>query len=62
MKASQCQLDHKAGSSASTGSDSEHWYKSKGVVRASMKARQMLTWLFGKEDRKFKNCENLHVL
>lgn len=41
---------------------SGHWYKSRGVVRASMKARQMLTWLFGKEDSKFKNCENLHVL
>ncbi|XP_046968921.1 GTP-binding protein REM 1 [Vanessa atalanta] len=39
-----------------------HWYKSRGVVRASMKARQMLTWIFGKEDSKFKNCENLHVL
>lgn len=38
------------------------WYKSRGVVRASMKARQMLTWLFGKEDSKFKNCENLHIL
>ncbi|XP_049860907.1 GTP-binding protein GEM [Schistocerca gregaria] len=41
---------------------STHWYKSRGVVRASMKARQMFTWLFGKEDSKFKNCENLHVL
>ncbi|KZC11430.1 hypothetical protein WN55_02810 [Dufourea novaeangliae] len=41
---------------------SGHWYKSRGVVRVSMKARQMLTWLFGKEDSKFKNCENLHVL
>jgi small GTP-binding protein len=41
---------------------SAHWYKSRGVVRASMKARQMFTWLFGKEDSKFKNCENLHVL
>ncbi|XP_023940940.1 GTP-binding protein REM 1 [Bicyclus anynana] len=39
-----------------------HWYKSRGVVRASMKARQMLTWIFGKEDTKFKNCENLNVL
>ncbi|XP_037294789.1 GTP-binding protein REM 1 [Manduca sexta] len=39
-----------------------HWYKSRGVVRASMKARQMFTWIFGKEDSKFKNCENLHVL
>ncbi|XP_058809044.1 GTP-binding protein RAD isoform X1 [Phymastichus coffea] len=47
---------------ASGSGDAEHWYKSRGVVRASMKARQMLTWLFGKEDRKFKNCENLHVL
>ena len=41
---------------------SAHWYKSRGVVRASMKARQMFTWLFGKDDTKFKNCENLHVL
>ncbi|XP_063233879.1 GTP-binding protein RAD [Bacillus rossius redtenbacheri] len=41
---------------------SVHWYKSRGVVRASMKARQMFTWVFGKEDSKFKNCENLHVL
>lgn len=44
------------------GESSGRWYKSRGVVRASMKARQMLTWLFGKEDSKFKNCENLHVL
>jgi hypothetical protein len=51
-----------AGGSGGSGMDAEHWYKSRGVVRASMKARQMLTWLFGKEDRKFKNCENLHVL
>ncbi|XP_031785075.1 GTP-binding protein RAD isoform X1 [Nasonia vitripennis] len=58
LKVSQSQA---AGASGSSG-DSEHWYKSRGVVRASMKARQMLTWLFGKEDRKFKNCENLHVL
>ncbi|XP_053606657.1 GTP-binding protein REM 1 [Plodia interpunctella] len=39
-----------------------HWYKTRGMVRASMKARQMFTWIFGKEDSKFKNCENLHVL
>lgn len=39
-----------------------HWYKSRGVVRASMKARQMITWILGKEDSKFKNCENLQVL
>ncbi|XP_075225177.1 rad, Gem/Kir family member 3 [Lycorma delicatula] len=41
---------------------SSHWYKNRGMVRASMKARQMFTWIFGKEDSKFKNCENLHVL
>lgn len=41
---------------------SAHWYKSRGVVRASMKARQMITWILGKEDSKFKNCENLQVL
>lgn len=40
----------------------QQWYKSRGVVRASMKARQMFTWIFGKEDTKFKNCENLHIL
>ncbi|XP_018324105.1 uncharacterized protein LOC108736243 [Agrilus planipennis] len=40
----------------------QQWYKSRGVVRASMKARQMFTWIFGKEDSKFKNCENLHIL
>ncbi|XP_065171785.1 GTP-binding protein REM 1-like [Atheta coriaria] len=40
----------------------QQWFKSRGVVRASMKARQMFTWLFGKEDSKFKNCENLHIL
>lgn len=49
-------------SASGASGDADHWYKSRGVVRASMKARQMLTWLFGKEDRKFKNCENLHVL
>ncbi|XP_049295296.1 GTP-binding protein RAD isoform X4 [Anopheles funestus] len=41
---------------------SAHWYKNRSVVRASMKARQMITWIFGKEDSKFKNCENLQVL
>ncbi|EAA09351.4 GTP-binding protein RAD isoform X2 [Anopheles arabiensis] len=41
---------------------SAHWYKNRSVVRASMKARQMITWVFGKEDSKFKNCENLQVL
>ena len=42
--------------------NSRHWYKNRNVVRASMKARQMFTWIFGKEDSKFKNCENLRVL
>ncbi|KAL1516663.1 hypothetical protein ABEB36_000546 [Hypothenemus hampei] len=40
----------------------QQWYKSRGMIKASMKARQMFTWLFGKEDTKFKNCENLHIL
>ncbi|KAK9716816.1 Ras family [Popillia japonica] len=40
----------------------QQWYESRGVVKVSMKARQMFTWLFGKEDSKFKNCENLHIL
>ncbi|XP_018576428.1 GTP-binding protein GEM isoform X2 [Anoplophora glabripennis] len=44
------------------GGNSQQWYKSRGMVKASMKARQMFTWLFGKEDSKFKNCENLHIL
>ncbi|XP_011143476.1 GTP-binding protein RAD [Harpegnathos saltator] len=60
LKVVQGQLDNRNSGSGSEGSG--HWYKSRGVVRASMKARQMLTWLFGKEDSKFKNCENLHVL
>ncbi|KAL5288229.1 hypothetical protein ACFFRR_008838 [Megaselia abdita] len=42
--------------------NSASWYKSRGVVRASMKARQMITWILGKEDSKFRNCENLQVL
>ncbi|KAL7735223.1 hypothetical protein ACLKA6_016134 [Drosophila palustris] len=44
------------------GSSPAHWYKSRSVMLASMKARQMLTWILGKEDSKFKNCENLQVL
>lgn len=54
-------LEHAAAMGSREGSPAQ-WYKSRGVVRASMKARQMLTWIFGKEDSKFKNCENLHVL
>lgn len=60
LKNVQGNAENRTGNGASEGSG--HWYKSRGVVRASMKARQMLTWLFGKEDSKFKNCENLHVL
>ncbi|XP_059619179.1 GTP-binding protein GEM isoform X2 [Phlebotomus argentipes] len=41
---------------------SPHWYKSRSVMRASMKARQMITWILGKEDSKFRNCENLQIL
>lgn len=48
--------------SGGSGSHTHHWYKSRGVMRASMKARQMFTWIFGLEDSKFKNCENLHTL
>ncbi|XP_068146694.1 uncharacterized protein Rgk3 isoform X1 [Drosophila tropicalis] len=44
------------------GSSPAHWYKSRSVMLASMKARQMLTWILGKEDSKFKHCENLQVL
>ncbi|CAO1428938.1 unnamed protein product [Diamesa tonsa] len=43
-------------------SNHPHWYKNRNVVRASMKARQMITWMFGKEDSKFRNCENLQNL
>ncbi|XP_076763936.1 rad, Gem/Kir family member 3 [Xylocopa sonorina] len=60
LKNVQGNAENRGSNGASEGSG--HWYKSRGVVRASMKARQMLTWLFGKEDSKFKNCENLHVL
>lgn len=54
-------MEHTMAMGSREGSPAQ-WYKSRGVVRASMKARQMLTWIFGKEDSKFKNCENLHVL
>lgn len=60
LKNSSNVSENRGGNGTSEGGG--HWYKSRGVVRASMKARQMLTWLFGKEDSKFKNCENLHVL
>ncbi|XP_076385886.1 rad, Gem/Kir family member 3 [Megachile rotundata] len=60
LKNVQGNAENRTGNGTSDGGG--HWYKSRGVVRVSMKARQMLTWLFGKEDSKFKNCENLHVL
>lgn len=49
-------------SSQASKDPSGHWYKNRNVVRASMKARQMVSWIFGKEDSKFRNCENLQVL
>lgn len=62
LKNSSNVSENRGGNGTSNEGGGGHWYKSRGVVRASMKARQMLTWLFGKEDSKFKNCENLHVL
>ncbi|XP_043278949.1 GTP-binding protein RAD isoform X2 [Venturia canescens] len=62
LKVVQGHLENRSSGGGGGSEGSGHWYKSRGVVRASMKARQMLTWLFGKEDSKFKNCENLHVL
>ncbi len=38
------------------------WIRNKGLVRASMKAKQMFTWLFGKDDDQLANCENFQVL
>lgn len=55
LKKEHCELQGPKESSRS-------WYKNRNVVRASMKARQMITWIFGKEDTKFKNCENLTIL
>uniref|UniRef100_A0A1A9WJX3 GTP-binding protein RAD n=1 Tax=Glossina brevipalpis TaxID=37001 RepID=A0A1A9WJX3_9MUSC len=45
-----------------SSSSPAHWYKSRSVMMASMKARQMLTWILGKEDSKFKHCEDLQTL
>ena len=47
---------------AVTVATAHRWYKNRAVIRASMKARQMFTWIFGREDSKFKNCENLYTL
>ncbi|XP_001987330.2 GTP-binding protein RAD isoform X2 [Drosophila grimshawi] len=54
--------DHNLLQGPRDGSSPAHWYKSRSVMLASMKARQMLTWILGKEDSKFKHCENLQVL
>lgn len=55
---------HQAASSAdsSSGQQQGSWIRNKGLVRASMKAKQMFTWLFGKDDDQFANCENFQVL
>ncbi len=50
------------GDSASGGGQQGSWIRNKGLVRASMKAKQMFTWLFGKDDDQFANCENFQVL
>ncbi|VVC42201.1 Hypothetical protein CINCED_3A001246 [Cinara cedri] len=47
---------------ADGGEGHDHWYKNRNFIKASLKARQMFTWVFGKEDTKLKDCENLHVL
>lgn len=47
-----------SGSPASSSS----WIRNKGLVRASMKAKAMFTWLFGKDDDQYANCENFQVL
>ncbi len=48
---------------AQSGSSSGSWVRNKGLVRASMKAKQMFSWLFGaKDDDQFANCENFQVL
>lgn len=47
---------------ADGGEGHDHWYKNRNILKASLKARQMFTWVFGKEDTKMKNCENLQVL
>ena len=46
----------------SNGQGSHSWIRNKGLVRASMKAKQMFTWLFGKDDDQYNNCENFQIL
>ncbi|KAH8401822.1 hypothetical protein KR009_008074 [Drosophila setifemur] len=63
VETDKCLTDLKAGGDGPRDANSPaHWYKSRSVMLASMKARQMLTWILGKEDSKFKHCENLQVL
>ncbi|CAB3373561.1 Hypothetical predicted protein [Cloeon dipterum] len=44
------------------GSPPPWFHRSRGMTRATMRARQMFSWMFGKEDSKFKNCENFQTL
>ncbi|XP_039481088.1 GTP-binding protein RAD isoform X3 [Drosophila santomea] len=63
VETDNCLTDLKADEGGPRDANSPaHWYKSRSVMLASMKARQMLTWILGKEDSKFKHCENLQVL
>ncbi|KPU76022.1 uncharacterized protein Dana_GF12807, isoform C [Drosophila ananassae] len=63
VETDKCLTDLKTGDVGPRDANSPaHWYKSRSVMLASMKARQMLTWILGKEDSKFKHCENLQVL
>lgn len=42
---------------------SSTWVRNKGLAKASMKAKQMFSWLFGaKDDDQFTNCENFQIL
>ncbi|XP_076658807.1 rad, Gem/Kir family member 3 isoform X2 [Halictus rubicundus] len=58
----QIRLKNADNGAANGAAGGGHWYTSRTVVRASMKAKRVFTWLFGKEDSKLKNCENLHIL
>ena len=44
------------------GQSSSSWFRNKGLVRASMKAKQIFTWFFGKDDDQYNNCENFQIL
>lgn len=63
LKIDQGQLENQSGGNTASEGSGGHWYNKSGVVvRASMKAKQMLNSLFRRDDSKFKNCEDLHVL